>query len=307
MNKLQPLTQRILNLGKLTSSEAKIADYFSRHCWNLVFENTTSISKNTGVSKATLVRFLSKLGYSSFSDFLEELRQDVFQGSGSLPVRYSLTQKLLTDEAKDGDLLGHSFACIAQNLEHTHARIDQNQFWEAARLIVQTPGTVYITGQRSSYSLAHMFHNMIHRIRPSCSLIGQRVQAQPELLMDVGPNDLLFAISRNPYVKATLRIASHFVRSQAPVVLLTDNTFNPLHHLATVQIEVDTEGVSIFTSSAAVVGVLEALNTAALKFCDDSVYQRLEQAIDLYDDFDLFCPGRSMEADQIDKLKNHRK
>ena len=41
------LTERIRALGKLTPSESKIADYFSRNYWNLVFDNTTSISKNT--------------------------------------------------------------------------------------------------------------------------------------------------------------------------------------------------------------------------------------------------------------------
>ena len=63
------LIERIRALGKLTPSEAKIADYFSRNYWNLIFDNTTSISKNTGVSKPTVVRFITKLGYDRFSAF----------------------------------------------------------------------------------------------------------------------------------------------------------------------------------------------------------------------------------------------
>jgi len=160
------LTQRIRDLGKLTPSEAKIADYFSRNYWNLVFENTTSISENTGVSKATVVRFISKLGYDRFSAFLEELRRDVAEGQGSLPIRYYLKKKLLTNDATE-DVLGHNFSHISRNLEHTHAQIDQSQFWEAARLVARTQGAVYITGQRSSYALAYLFFNMIRRIRPS--------------------------------------------------------------------------------------------------------------------------------------------
>lgn len=299
------LTQRIRDLGKLTASEARIADYFSRNYWNLVFENTTSISENTGVSKATVVRFISKLGYDRFSVFLEELRKDVAEGQGSLPVRYYLKKKLLTNDAEE-DVLEHSFTHIARNLEHTLARIDHNHFWEAARLIARTRGSVYITGQRSSYALAYLFFNMIRRIRSSCTLIGFQTAALPDRLIDIGDDDLLFAIFRHPYAKTTLRIAQHFERCGAPIILLTDSAFNPLQSLANVQIEVDTEGVSIFTSSAAVVAVLESLNTAALKFCDDSVYRRLEQAEALYNDFEVFCPGKSLNAERIARLKKER-
>jgi DNA-binding MurR/RpiR family transcriptional regulator len=298
------LIERIRALGKLTPSEAKIADYFSRNYWNLVFENTTSISKNTGVSKPTVVRFISKLGYDRFSAFLEELRKDVVEGQDSLPIRYYLKKKLLTDDAEE-DVLLQNFSLITQNLEHTHARIAHDQFWKAAQSIAQTKGTVYITGQRSSHALAFLFYNMIHRIRPNCTLIGSQIASQPDCLIDVGTNDLLFAIFRHPYAKTTLRIAQHFERCRTPVILLTDSAFNPMQHIATVQIEVDTEGVSIFTSSAAVVAVLEALNVAALKFCDDSVYQRLENAEAMYNDFEVFCPGKSLNAERIAKLKNN--
>ena len=296
------LIERIRALEKLTPSEARIADYFSRNYWNLVFENTTSISKNTGVSKPTVVRFIAKLGYDRFSNFLDELRKDVLDGQDSLPIRYYLKQKLLTNNTEK-DVLLQNFTLITQNLEHTHARIDHDQFWKAAQLVAQTQGTVYITGQRSSYALAYLFYNMIRRIRPGCNLIGPDIVAQPDRLIDIDDSDLLFAIFRHPYAKTTLRIAQHFERCKAPVVLLTDSTFNPMQNLAAVQIEVDTEGVSIFTSSAAVLAVLEALNIAALKFCDDSVYKRLEDSEALYNDFEVFCPGKSLNVERIAKLK----
>ena len=296
------LIERIRALDKLTPSEAKIADYFSRNYWNLVFENTTSISSNTGVSKPTVVRFISKLGYDRFSDFIDELRNEAAGSKDSLSIRYYLKKKLLTDDAEK-DVLLQNFSLITQNLEHTHARIDHDQFWEAARSIAQTKGTVYITGQRSSFALAYLFYNMIHRIRSDCSLIGSQITSQPDRLIDVGKNDMLFAIFRHPYAKTTLRIAQQFERNGAPVILLTDSAFNPMQNIAAVQIEVDTEGVSIFTSSAAVVAVLEALNIAALKFCDDSVYKRLEKSEALYNDFEVFCPGKSLNVERIANLK----
>jgi hypothetical protein len=51
------------------------------------------------------------------------------------------------------------------------------------------------------------------------------------------------------------------------------------------------------------VAVLESLNTAVLKFCDDTLYQRLEMSEALFNDFEVFCPGKSMNAERIAKLK----
>jgi DNA-binding MurR/RpiR family transcriptional regulator len=59
----QNLLDRINALKKLTPSESKIADFLSRHYPEIVFDNVTSISKKTGVSKATVVRFFLHLGF----------------------------------------------------------------------------------------------------------------------------------------------------------------------------------------------------------------------------------------------------
>ena len=304
MKQTKALTRRILALGELTPSEIKIADFFSRNYWNLGFENTTSISNKTGVSKATVVRFISKLGYERFSVFLEELRKDVVAGQNFLPIQNYLEKKLLNDKAEE-DILGRNFLHINQNLEHTYARIDQDRFWEAARLIAQTIGNVYITGQRSSYAMAYLFFNMISRIRPGCILIETESTSMTDRLLDVNADDLLVAIFRHPYAKATQRIAKHFESCDTPIIVLTDSAFNPIQKLTTVKIEVDTDGFSIFTSSASMVVVLESLNIAVLKFCDDSVYQRLEKAESLYNDFEVFCPGNSLNIERIAKFNKN--
>ncbi len=65
----------------------------------------------------------------SFLFFSEELREDVLDGQDSLPIRYYLKKKQLTDDAEE-DVLLQNFALITQNLEHTHAGIDHDQFLE---------------------------------------------------------------------------------------------------------------------------------------------------------------------------------
>ena len=42
----------------------------------MAFETATSISRRTGLSKATVVRFISRLGYDGFADFQERLKNE---------------------------------------------------------------------------------------------------------------------------------------------------------------------------------------------------------------------------------------
>ena len=96
--KSQDLIDKIRSLKKLTPSEAKIAEYFSRNYAEIVFENVTSISQKTGVSKATVVRFISKLGYHKFSAFRNELRHSALLQRKPLPTRYTFKKKQVKDE-----------------------------------------------------------------------------------------------------------------------------------------------------------------------------------------------------------------
>lgn len=278
---------RIHNLKKLTSSEARIADYFSRNYTDLVFDNVSSISEKTGVSKATVVRFISKLGFQKFAEFHQSLRGEVSLTHDSLHIRYSLKQKLFANAEED--IIGYNFANIIRNLESTYTNIPSDHFIDSARIIASCPGSVYITGQRSSYALAYLFHNMIRRLLRHTLLIEPQGADLSEALLDVSPEDVLFTIFRHPYARQTFNVAKYFSDRGARVILLTDSDFSPLSDIATTQLVVNTEGVSIFTSSAAIVAMLECLNIAILKFCDERISERLERAEDLYNRFDVFC------------------
>jgi DNA-binding MurR/RpiR family transcriptional regulator len=281
------LLEKIQKLKTLTPSETKISDYFSRNFADLVFDNVGSISRKSGVSKATVVRFISKLGYGKFSDFHKELREDIQLTHDSLHIRYPLKKKLMGDAEED--ILAEHFTLVTKNLQEIHHQVDQKVFNEIAKLIATVKGRFFITGQRTSYALAHLFYSMIRRVSSKATLIEPQGATLPDTLLDVDEYDMLFAIFRHPYAKQTFTIAHHFIEQKAPVILLTDSAFSPLGDQATHQIVVKTEGVSIFTSSAAIVAVLESLNVAALKYFDESISDRLEKTEKMYGKFDVFC------------------
>jgi DNA-binding MurR/RpiR family transcriptional regulator len=284
-------TSRILNrlrsLRKLTSSERELADFLTHNASQIVFENVTSLAGKTGVSKATVVRFIAKLGYDSFSDMRRELQDDARVIIESLPRRYTLKKQELED-AND-DILGRNIKNIIRNLNHIDATIDREAFNCAAKMIHERKGNLYACGFWTSYVLAEMFHIMIKRIRPNSFLIGPQIAVMPDMLLDVTAEDMLIAFFRYPFTRQTFRIAKHFAEVGAPILLVTDSAVSPLAKHATTQIVVASEGLSIFRSFTAFTAVLEALHLAVLRLSDQSFSDRMEAAAELYRQFDVHC------------------
>lgn len=278
--------KRIQELKKLTPKEVRIADFFSRNYDEIVFENLSSISRKTEVSKPTVVRFIAKLGFKKFADFHKELRDELSITNDTLNIRYSLKKKLLEDSEED--ILAQNFTHIIKNLETTYKDISKKKFMAIAKTIAMAEGKIYVTGQRSSYALAYIFNNMIRRVLPNTLLVEPQNTIDPDFLVDVTPKDVLFAIFRHPYSTQTGLIIKYFADLGAQTLLLTDTDLNPVSDIVTHQLKVDTEGVSIFTSSASIIAVLESLNIAVLGFSDNTFSERLEKAETLYSMFNSF-------------------
>ncbi len=286
-NKL--LSLRLKELDKLTPSEIKIVDYFLRHLDLLALENITTLSQNINVSKATIVRFIARLGYDGFADLHEELKSNARSLYQSLSTRYTLKRK----ETQAGNILSDNMAAIIRNLQHNFDTINVEKVEQAARMIAEIPGTLYITGQRSSCALAMLFQLIIQRIRPEATLIDARIQTEPEIIQNVGASDLLVGIFRHPYTKLTHDVASFFQTCGAAVILVTDTERPPLTKVADVNLAVTSEGLSIFNSFTAVTALLELIHHLALQYCDQPLDRRLDATEALYDRFDVFCRSKN--------------
>ncbi|MCG8615185.1 MAG: MurR/RpiR family transcriptional regulator [Desulfobacterales bacterium] len=278
--------KRIQALEKLTPKEKKIADFFARNYDDLVFENLSSISRKASVSKPTVLRFITKLGFQRFGEFNKALRRELTLTHDTLHIRYSLKKKLLEDSGED--IIAHSFSHTIKNLENTYTRMDKQVFTAMAQSIAATGGNLYFFGQRSSHALAYLFYNMMRRVLPRTTLLPAGIAAEPDPLVDVSKEDLLFVVFRHPYGEEAHRLISYFNSREAKILLLTDSELNPAADLVTHQLVVNTEGVSVFTSSASILTVLESLNVAVLGFCETEVPERFEAAESLYRMFDTF-------------------
>jgi len=284
------LLQRIRRLNRLTPSETKIADFFQRSHKHLAFETVTSISEKTHVSKATVVRFIARLGVNGFADFQERLRKDMLRRLETPVEKYAAYRSKYAGGPQD--YLGQSIGQAAANFEETHAAIPPDLLLEAARVLAFAPGRVYIMGQLTSFGQAHFFWTSAVYLRPDVRLLDNGQMTLPYHLSDVTSGDVLLAITRSRYTRQTVTVVKQFAKIGAKVLLITDDNNSPAAPFADIRLEVPIKGAFIFISPCAIAAVLDALLWAMADLIGDRLPRRLETLDLLHSEMETFMPSK---------------
>ncbi len=285
---------RIRALDRLTPSEAKIAQYLDKAYPLLALETVTSISERARVGRATVVRFMSRLGYSSFAEFQQSLRHELLlklEATGSLhqsnsrPFKESVSQLRLHCDL------------VARNLNEACSRIDEPTLHDCASRIAQCSGSIYILGRRMSFGMAYLFTIQLSYLRDGVFLIDNLGGNSPNYINQMSSQDLVFAIFQSRYSRFTERTAHACVQRGCRLILLTDREVNPLSHLATLQLVAPSEGLYIFDSRCSGLAVLETLiNLVAVQY-KNKLDPRLKQLETTLNDFNTFSswgkPGKA--------------
>jgi DNA-binding MurR/RpiR family transcriptional regulator len=269
------LIQRINNLPKLTPSEKKIVKYFEGINEQIALESIYDISAGAKVSVATVTRFVTHLGYSDFNDFKVAARRNLLERAGNQWEQFAMARdQLLSGEA---DLWSRFGNLVINELQAALSNISSDLMLQAAELIAGTKGRVYVMGQMNSYPVAHLFWQHLTLIRDNAVLINSQAGSPVNQLMDIGPDDLLFAASYSAYARATTLIIEEFAAIGAKVILLTDSGVSPSSKWADIQLVVPVEWSALFGSRCSALMVVEGLALYLAKLKENTLPARIDR------------------------------
>ena len=288
------LLSRIQKLGRLTPGEAKITEYFRKNHPKIAFETTTSISQKTKTSKATVVRFISRLGYAGFAEFQSQLQEDIVTRLESPIARYPSAKRELEDTGFD--FLGQNITHIINNLEKTASSIDRGRFMETAHIMATENSQIFIIGLRTSFGLAHSLWILLRYLREKVFLISGHMGTIVEEVEDASSKDVLVVISHRRYSNQTVDAARFFSNIGARIIAFVDTDNNPFSKLAEIQMVIPTFGLTMFDSVCATLAFIESLVLAVAHLREDKIYKRFESSEKLFKHFQTFS-----EADVLPK------
>ena len=239
------------HLDDLSPNDRRIARMLLQHPVDAPFETAESLARKAGVSKAAVVRFATRVGFSGFGELHELLAEEA-------KARLRAAEEPAARAAR-GPVLDRFLGRAAEDLDATRQAVDRAEFDAAVAMLCRGNGKIGIFGHRKSAALAEYAYYLLNPLLPNTWPIGAGEPGIADQLIDLEPRDRLIAFTFRRYAKVTGDVVRLFHTAGAPVVLFTDDLMAPAAGQADhvlVCPPTDAEG---FASAATGLVVLEAL------------------------------------------------
>jgi len=251
------LLQRLAGQGDLTASERKLAAFCEENFPRLAFGNLEQISEATGVSKATVTRFVRRLGYGNFHAFMRSLREEVAQNFDSPRERIPEDEAGLP-RAAEHCLNRHLEAGLA-SLQRTAAEQPLAELDAVMDLLSDESRPLYLLSVASGQGLFQYFHVLLLYLRGNVHLLTGDTSTIAHRIADSDPSSVLMGQAFERHTTIVLAMLRHFHQLGNETILLTNRRSTPLLQYARRKLFVHTESNTFFKSRSSVLLLLETL------------------------------------------------
>jgi DNA-binding MurR/RpiR family transcriptional regulator len=249
--------------ARLSKNDEQILAFLRDHIDELAFHTSESIAQGAGVSRAAVVRFARRLGYSGFAALRAQHREQLQNIAEE--TRHS------DADAQDRSLLSRKVRRDLENLQLLPTMLGAHL--EHAARQVAAAEHVWLLANRETHGLIVYLYRLLHHVRSNVDLVDP---AFPDPLRDIGPRDVLLACTFRPYARQTIALTRHARSSGAAVIVLTDGHGHTFLEPSDTVLAVSVESPTVFLSFVSAVGALEALAAYVARIDPDETYETLE-------------------------------
>lgn len=257
MDRYKEIKEKITSkYNSLPKNHRKIADYFINNFDKIPFENVQDLSKATGTSVASIVRFSQRAGFKGFN----ELRDAI---TGSLQKELSSKQifPLFEKHKIKEDLLTEVANLDIKNINDTLNLVERSTFNYVIERILKSE-RVFTAGLGISYLLAEILAYQLTQVGVSSGILNHTHTLFNENILFLNPKDILIVFSFPPYSKETIEAAKFAQERKIDVIAITNQPAAPVTFFSKANLIVKSENM-LFTNSFAAISVLiNALATA---------------------------------------------
>lgn len=215
----KPLRDRLTDaLTSVSKADKALANYMLTERAALPFETAASLAKKVEVSEPTVGRFCRNIGYDSFKDLKNHLKQDI----GDQPWLISDRLRDLRELARAGE------DQLAKGLELEMAalvavyEIAQDPAWSTVMRRLATVRTVYAAGFQTERGMAQIFANQLQYIRQGVHVLDLAAGNFAEILAADTNDTALVIFEARRYSRLARQLAEDAKASGVPVTLVTD-------------------------------------------------------------------------------------
>lgn len=200
-------------LPDLHPAEKRLGEFVCDFPGELASYSAQELAALAHVSKATVTRFIQRLGYETYEEARRHARAEKQTGS-----RLFLANAL--DPSGGQSVNAHVAQAIA-NLEATFLAITDSQI-EAVTDCMMAARKVWVMGFRSSYPFASYLQWQLTQVIEEIVAIPGPGQTLGEHLVSLGPEDIIIFFAMRRRVAQLDSILSHIRKTKARLLYITD-------------------------------------------------------------------------------------
>ena len=248
------------------------AKYIVDHQGPFGIDSIRSTAKGAGVSTYSLIRLAERLGFAGFDELRAPFRH-ALTSTTALSSVPNWIEDLRTTGATgqvQADVSLNTLSVVQTSLE----RQSPEAMERAVAMLLQAR-KVYLTAMRSSWGLAYHFHYIGRMALTSLELIPHHMNSAIDDLNASGPEDVMIAITVNPYSRETIEACEFAQIRGVKLILITDSEVMASNFAPQVTLVASTISTHHFGSFAGIMAVLETLLAILVKLGGDEAAQRI--------------------------------
>ncbi|MDR3595816.1 MurR/RpiR family transcriptional regulator [Clostridium sp.] len=275
----QRMAEKIPNMSK---AQEKIAKYILAHPNSTPFLTVEKLAKLSGVSIATVTRFVIFLGYKGYPEFLKDTQE-------SMQQQVSKTERIKNEfdgNCNEEKEVYSIFEEDLNNIKLTMEELDLYELKKAVNLLINAK-KIYIVARRSALILGSFLKYYLDLMFNNVNLI-ENIEQIPKQINGFNEEEVIIGISFEKYTRSTVEIFTHLKNQGVTTIAITDNMLSPLVPHADVTLTALSKGSTQIESFAAPLSLINALISSIEKEKKDYFNSNIELLEEAWKKFDLF-------------------
>ncbi|MEA4871225.1 MAG: MurR/RpiR family transcriptional regulator [Synergistaceae bacterium] len=177
-------------IENLSHKQKLICSYLINNYSKVAFWTVEELSKNSGISPATIIRTSKSLGYLGYREMLMDFERMMVTKNTSL---WWEIEKSITAIKKENTLVW----VTQDNVDAIRSGITPLllEHYQSAVDILISANRIHIVAVRSSRAVGVFFYTMLSQFLSNISIISNGIEEAYEDVIDLTPNDLLVVVS----------------------------------------------------------------------------------------------------------------
>lgn len=259
-------------MENFTAAEKRAAHGLLANYPTLGLAPVAEFSRTSGASPASVLRFVSRLGFQSYPEFQRALRKELEERTKS-PLQRSLGQP----PRDAGHVLDRFFEQASENLRQTSSRIPVSEFNAACKRLADTRRGVFLAGGRFTDWIAGYLEAHLRIIRPGVRRLDGRGASRADQLLDVKPGDTAVLFDVRRYDSALHETARSLAARRAHVILITDEWISPISRAAKIVLPCSISVDRTWDSNSALFALAEAIVAQTTELAWKSAASRIQE------------------------------